>query len=73
MRISIRVMPGAAQQRIITKPDSLMRVYLTEKPLNGKANNALIEVLASYFMVSKSRVRIVNGFKSRNKVIEIVK
>ncbi|MFW6149924.1 MAG: DUF167 domain-containing protein [Chloroflexota bacterium] len=37
----------------------------------GRANRALVEALADYFGVPVSRVRVVSGFKSRNKVVEV--
>ena len=40
--------------------------------MDGKANDAVIAILADYFEVSKSKVKIVGGLKSRNKIIEIL-
>ena len=48
-------------------------VKVKEPPQEGKANRALIKVLAEHFGVPKSQVRIVSGLKSKSKVIEIVK
>jgi uncharacterized protein (TIGR00251 family) len=47
-------------------------VGLTSKPQKGKTNMELIKKLAKYFNVSSSKVKIVSGFKSRRKIIEIV-
>ena len=47
-------------------------VGLTSKPEKGKANVELIKKLAKHFNVSSSQVRIVSGFKSRRKMIEII-
>jgi hypothetical protein len=38
----------------------------------GKANLRLIEVLSEYFGVPKSAIRIIKGWKTRNKTVEIV-
>lgn len=46
-------------------------VGLTSKPEKGKANIELIKKLAKHFKVSTSHVRIISGFKSRRKVVEI--
>jgi len=40
-------------------------------PIDGKANAAVVEVLAKHFKVAKSSVKIVGGERSRNKVVEI--
>lgn len=47
------------------------KVYITAPPEDGKANKKLIELLAQYFKVPKSQIRIVKGEMSRNKIIEI--
>lgn len=44
----------------------------TSKPEKGKANLDLIKKLAKHFKVSSSQVRIVSGFKSRRKIVEII-
>jgi len=47
-------------------------VGLKSKPEKGEANKELIKKLAEYFNVHPSQVRILSGFKSRNKIIEIL-
>jgi uncharacterized protein (TIGR00251 family) len=46
-------------------------VGLTSRPKRGKANVELIKKLAKHFNVPSSRVRIVSGFKSKRKMVEI--
>ena len=46
-------------------------VGLKSKPEKGKANADLVKKLARYFGIPSSRVKIISGFKSREKVIEI--
>lgn len=46
-------------------------VFVKETPIEGRANEAVIRILAKYFGVSKSQIKIVSGLKSRQKVIEI--
>ena len=47
------------------------KVYLTAPPVDGKANECLIKFLADHFGVSKSKVEIIKGLKSRYKTIII--
>ncbi|MFA4835076.1 MAG: DUF167 domain-containing protein [Dehalococcoidia bacterium] len=68
--LRIRVIPNARKNRVLEEEGQL-KVYLTAPPAEGKANKALIELLADHFKVKKSSVRIVKGEKSRNKVVEI--
>ena len=46
-------------------------VGLKSKPEKGRANAELVKKLARHFKVPSSRVKIVSGFKSREKVVEI--
>lgn len=46
-------------------------VGVMSKPRRGKANEELIKKLAKHFGVSSSKVRIVSGFTSRSKVVEL--
>ncbi len=46
-------------------------VRVKSPPVEGRANRELLEVLSDYFHVPKSRIRIVAGKSSRNKLVEI--
>ena len=46
-------------------------VSVKERPIDGKANRAIEKAIAEYFHVPVSRVRIVSGHTSREKIIEI--
>jgi len=45
---------------------------LKDKPIHNSANMELIDLLSLYFNVSKSSVKILRGFKSRKKIVEIL-
>jgi len=70
MRHSIRVIPRAKQNKVVEE-EGRVKVYLTAPPVEGRANQALIEVLAAHFQVRKGDIRIVKGEKSRDKIIQI--
>ena len=70
MRYTIRVIPRAKQNKVVEE-DGRVKVYLIAPPVEGRANQALIEVLAAHFQVRKGEIRIVRGEKSRDKVVEI--
>ncbi len=48
-------------------------VRVKSPPVEGRANREMIEVLSDYFGVPKSRIRIVAGKSSRDKLVEIEK
>ncbi|MDP2983031.1 MAG: DUF167 domain-containing protein [Candidatus Latescibacter sp.] len=72
MKMGIRLVPNASRDEVagITE-DGRYKVKVQSPPVEGAANRRLILFLAERLGVSKSRVRIVSGEKSRNKVIEI--
>lgn len=61
-----RQRPAVSQQR-----DSFI-AKVNEPPEEGRANRAVMKLLAEHFGVPQSQVRILSGFKSKNKVVEIV-
>ncbi len=78
MRISIHVKLKAKEEKVdkiilqkLTGEEIQYQVFVKELPVDGKANEAVIRVLADYFNVSKSQVRIVVGGTSREKIVEI--
>jgi uncharacterized protein (TIGR00251 family) len=70
MKIQVRVKPGSKTEELGREGDSFI-VKVKEPAREGKANQAVIKLLAEHFGVPKSQVRILSGFKSRNKVIEV--
>ena len=73
MRISVKVIPNAKKAEIIKEeqPDCF-KIKVNQVAEDGKANAAVIDVLADYFQVKKSAVKFISGEKSRKKVFEIL-
>ena len=69
MKIGVRVIPNSKKNEI-KKEEKRLKVCLTATAQEGKANRALIGMLADFFQVSKSRIRILKGFKSKNKIVK---
>ncbi len=72
MRIFVKVKPNAKVEKIEKIDETHFSVSVKAPPVEGKANKAVVELIANYFNVTKSRVRIISGFSSKNKVIEIM-
>jgi uncharacterized protein (TIGR00251 family) len=71
MQIQVKVKPNSRTEEVSRKGDSFI-VKVKEPPKEGKANQAVTKLLAEHFSISQSQIRILSGFRSRNKVIEIV-
>lgn len=70
MMISVKVIPGA-KKNILKQEHGLYKVYVSAPPLEGRANERMLEIVAAHFSVKTWQVSIVKGCKSRNKVIAI--
>ncbi len=71
MRIQIKVKPRSKVSDVTQKDDGYV-VRVKEPAEDGKANKAVIEVLAKHFGLPKRAVSIVKGHQSRNKVAELL-
>ena len=70
-RLDVRVIPRAPRTLVDGTRGGAILVRLAAPPVDGAANEALIAFLAAELGVGKRHVRIVSGFGSRNKVIEV--
>jgi uncharacterized protein (TIGR00251 family) len=68
--LQVRVIPNA-KRNMVLEEEGRLKVYLTVPPAEGRANKALIELLADHFQVKKSSIRIVKGERARDKVVQI--
>lgn len=71
MRISVKVKANTSRERIEKTGDVGFTVWIREKPVEGKANEAVTRVLAEYFGVAKSNVNLIKGHTSKQKIFEI--
>lgn len=69
--IALRVTPRAARDRIVAG-NGVLRVYVTTVPESGKANAAVLKLLAKALGVPKSRLDIVRGQAARDKVVRVL-
>ncbi len=68
--IAVRVTPRASRNAVIVDGD-LIRVTVTTVPEDGKANAAVIKLLAKALGVAKSRLTLIRGATAREKVFRI--
>jgi uncharacterized protein YggU (UPF0235/DUF167 family) len=52
-------------------PDGSFAVKVTAPPVDSEANRAVIGLLADYLDIAPSRIHLVSGASSRNKVFEV--
>jgi len=73
MRIDVHVKTGKNESKVIKKGFGEYVVWVKASPVKGAANKEFIETLADYFNVKTYNLRIVKGFTSPVKIIEITK
>ena len=70
MKIDIKVFPRSKRDSIHQEGD-LWKVHINAPALDGKANKALLNLLAVHFGIRKSQIEITKGLKSQHKTISI--
>ena len=71
--IKIKVFADCKKDEIVKKKNDEFEMRVKEKAEEGRANRAVIKVLANYFKIDESMIRLIKGFKERNKIFEIKK
>lgn len=78
MKIFVKVKLKAREEKVkIADPKMFeenanhFEIFVKEPPLEGRANKRVIELIAEYFNTAPSKIKIIQGFKSREKVLEI--
>jgi len=69
--VEVFVKLNSKTTKVIGVENGVLKVFLKEKPVDGAANKALVEVLSVYYSVPKSKIEIVKGLTYRRKVIVI--
>lgn len=72
MILNVKVAPNARKNEI-RKEGNYWKVNLTAPAEKGKANRLLIKLLSQEFKLKKNQVKIIQGEKSRYKIIQIAK
>lgn len=72
MIYSVTVKPDSKKGPLVLQEGSNITIYLREKPIDGKANSALIKHLSKHLGVAKTRITIKSGHNGRQKLIEVV-
>lgn len=71
MRLAIRVQPNARNEKVEKISEREYRVWVKTPAKEGKANEALIRVLADYFNRPQRAVTILKRAASKKKIVEI--
>lgn len=71
MILKIHLQPGAKKNEIVGMHGDAVKIKIKAPPVEGKANEALIEFLSETLGVARSKIEIVRGHTSRQKLVSI--
>jgi uncharacterized protein len=70
-RLRLRVTPGARRSGIVGRHSEAWKVRVAAPPENGRANAALVRLLAETLELPRESVTLVSGHSTRDKVVEL--
>ncbi|MBS1718742.1 MAG: DUF167 domain-containing protein [Armatimonadetes bacterium] len=69
--VAVRVTPRSTKSAVAMQPDGSLKVWVRAAPVDGQANEALIETVAKALKIRKSAISIVSGDTGRQKRLRI--
>lgn len=74
MKISVYLKPSSRhREEVVVGDDGVLTIYTKAPAIEGRANTAAAKLLAKYFGVTPSKVKLVRGAASKYKVFEVDK
>jgi uncharacterized protein YggU (UPF0235/DUF167 family) len=70
-RLALRVAPGSGKPGIVGRYGHAWKLRVTEPPEGGRANDAVLRLLARTLALPRAQLRLVAGQGGRNKVVEL--
>jgi uncharacterized protein (TIGR00251 family) len=71
MKLTVTVKPNSRTEGVEKSENGTLMVRVNAPPVEGKANERVVEVLAEYLHVPRSRITILRGARGKRKVVEI--
>jgi uncharacterized protein len=70
-RVAVKLQPRGRADELLGFADDVLRARVSAPPVDGRANKALCRLIAERAGVAPSRVTVVRGAKSREKLVEV--
>ena len=68
---AVRATPRAKKNKIGGVTGDALKVYVMPPPEDGRANDAVVEVIADALGIKRRQVEIISGGTNRNKVVRV--
>ncbi|HEX9780834.1 MAG TPA: DUF167 family protein [bacterium] len=69
--VHVKVHPQAAREELVARGPGRFEAWVKAKPIEGRANEAVIALLARALRLPRSRLRLVRGAAGRHKLFRI--
>jgi len=69
--VRLRVSPGAGRTAVVGRQGDAWKVRVTEAPERGRANEAVLRLVAETLAVPRDAVSLVSGHGGREKIVEL--
>lgn len=70
-KLTLRVSPGARRGGVVGRQGAVWKIRVAAPPEDGRANDALLRLLAKTLDVPRRDVEIVSGYGARDKVVAL--
>ncbi len=70
MYLKVKVHPNSKKNEVCQKGEDSFEVFVRAKPVDGKANDAVLDLLSEYLEIPRSKVRLLRGAATHNKIVE---
>jgi uncharacterized protein (TIGR00251 family) len=71
IRVRLRVSPGATRPGVVGRHGEAWKVRVAAPPEGGRANDAVVRLLADTLSLSDDAVKLVSGHRGRDKIVEL--
>jgi uncharacterized protein len=68
--LKVKAHPNSKKNSVVKRAEDSFEVFVRAKPVEGKANDAILELLSEYLKISRSKLRLVRGAMAHNKLVE---
>jgi uncharacterized protein (TIGR00251 family) len=72
VRLHLFIQPKSSKNEVVGPHNGEIKIKITAPPIDGRANDGLIEFLSELFEIPKRDVQVVKGETNRHKVVELV-
>ena len=69
MKFSVKAHPKSKKTKVKKIDETHFEIWVRESPEKGRANEAVIEALSAYLKVPKSKLAVISGRQSKNKIL----